>query len=218
MRNGVPNLWRTAERLSALSAYWGKEKVVPRALAAAMGEDRSGVARIVALFAIFLVSSVARIVALDPTIQISQYGHSSWRVQDGAFRGAPNTIAQTKDGYLWIGTDAGLVRFDGVRFVSWSPPSGQRLLDPRVVSLLAARDGSLWIGTGYSISQWRSGELINHQQLGGRIEAIVEDSDGAVWFVRTQITDGMGPVCRIKNEQLQCYGKLREFRFRLLCN
>ncbi len=178
-----------------------------------MGEDRSAVARALALFAVFFVAGVARIVALDPTIQISQYGHSFWRVQDGAFRGAPNAIAQTKDGYLWIGTDAGLVRFDGVRFVAWSPPSGQRLLDPRVFSLLAARDGSLWIGTGYSISEWRRGELINRQQLSGRIEAIAEDSEGAVWFVRTQITDGMGPICRIKSEQLKCYGKAEGIPF-----
>jgi signal transduction histidine kinase/ligand-binding sensor domain-containing protein len=145
--------------------------------------------------------------ALDPTNHISQYGHSSWRVQDGAFRGAPVVITQTKDGYLWIGTDLGLVRFDGVRFVPWGSPSGEKLLDPRVFSLLAARDGSLWIGTGYSISHWLNEKLVNYPQVSGRIEAIAEDADGMVWFVRTQITDGMGPVCRISNEQVQCYGE-----------
>ena len=145
--------------------------------------------------------------ALDPTIHVSQYAHGSWRVQDGAFRGAPSVITQTKDGYLWIGTDLGLVRFDGVRFVPWSPPPGERLLDPRVSSLLAARDGSLWIGTGYSISHWLGGKLTNYPQLSGRIEALAEDVDGTVWFVRTQITDGMGPLCRISNGQLQCYGQ-----------
>jgi signal transduction histidine kinase/ligand-binding sensor domain-containing protein len=138
---------------------------------------------------------------------ISQYAHTAWRENDGGFRGAPNAIAQTEDGYLWIGTDVGLVRFDGVRFVPWSAPSGQRLLDPRIFSLLGARDGSLWIGTGYSISQWQRGKLLNYPQLSGRIEAIAEDPDGAVWLVRTQITDGMGPVCRIKDDQLRCYGK-----------
>jgi len=145
--------------------------------------------------------------AIDSTIHITQYAHSSWRVQDGAFRGAPVAITQTKDGYLWIGTDVGLVRFDGVRFVPWNPPSGERLLDPRVFSMLAAQDGSLWIGTGYSISHWISGKLINYPQLSGRIEAIAEDIDGTVWFVRTQITDGMGPLCRISKEHLQCYGE-----------
>ena len=145
--------------------------------------------------------------ALDPTLRVTQYAHSSWRVQDGAFRGAPSVITQTKDGYLWIGTDLGLVRFDGVRFVAWSPPPGERLLDPRISSLLAARDGSLWIGTGYSISHWLSGRLINYPQLSGRIEAIAEAADSTVWFVRTQITDDMGPLCRISNEQFHCYGQ-----------
>jgi len=173
----------------------------------AKSEAQSGVVRKVALLAIFFLCPATRILALSPTSQISQYGHSVWRVQDGAFRGAPNVVAQTADGYLWIGTDGGLVRFDGVRFVSWTPPSGQRLLDPRVFSLLAARDGSLWIGTAYSVSHWRRGELINFLQLSGRIEAIAEDDDSAIWLVRTQITDGMGPVCQIKNEQSHCYGK-----------
>ena len=187
--------------------------MVPRTLAAAIGEEQLGIVRILALLAILFVPSADRTFALDQTSHVSQYGHSVWRIQDGAFRGAPNAIVQTKDGYLWIGTDGGLVRFDGVRFVPWSPPPGERLLDPRVFTLLGARDGSLWIGTGYSISHWRTGELINYQQLSGRIEAIAEDSDGAVWFVRTQITDGMGPVCRIKSEQLQCYGKAEGIPF-----
>jgi len=145
--------------------------------------------------------------AIDATIHLTQYAHSSWRVQDAAFRGSAIVMTQTKDGYLWIGTDVGLVRFDGVHFVAWNPPSGQKLLDPRIFSLLAARDGSLWIGTGYSISHWLNGTLINYPQLSGRIEALAQDIDDAVWVVRTQITDGMGPLCRISNEQFQCHGQ-----------
>jgi len=54
--------------------------------------------------------------ALEPKTRIAQYRHTAWRVQDGAFESAPNAIAQTADGYIWIGTGSGLVRFDGVRF------------------------------------------------------------------------------------------------------
>ena len=169
--------------------------------------------RVLSLLSILFLSVAVRTFALDSASHITQYGHSVWRVQDGAFRGAPSAIAQTKEGYIWIGTDGGLVRFDGVRFVAWSPPSGQRLLDPRVFSLLAARDGSLWIGTGYSISNWSRGELINYPQLSGRIEDIAEGADGAIWLVRTQITDGMGPVCRIQSKQTQCYGKTEGIPF-----
>jgi len=165
------------------------------------------------VLAVTQVTLCPRAFALDPTIHVSQYAHSSWRVQDGAFRGAPIAIAQTTDGYLWIGTDLGLVRFDGVRFVPWSPPSGKRLLDPRVFSLLAAHDGSLWIGTGYSIAHWVRGELIDYPQLSGRIEAIAEDVDGTIWLVRTQITDGTGPVCQIMNERLRCFGEAEGIPF-----
>ena len=49
--------------------------------------------------------------ALNPDRRISQYSHSAWRTQDGFFNGAPNAITQTADGYLWIGTQAGLMRF-----------------------------------------------------------------------------------------------------------
>jgi ligand-binding sensor domain-containing protein len=86
--------------------------------------------------------------ALDPSRRISQYAHSAWRTQDGVFSGSPIVITQTTDGYLWIGTNIGLTRFDGVRFASWRPSAGKRLLDSRIFSLLGARDGSLWIGIG----------------------------------------------------------------------
>ena len=165
------------------------------------------------LWVLLCTSSQVSLFALNSDRDISQLAHTAWRIQDGAFRGAPNAVAQTKDGYLWIGTDGGLVRFDGVRFVSWRPPKGEQLLDPRVFSLLGGRDGSLWIGTGYSVSKWQDGRFTNYPQLSGRIESIAEDADGAIWLVRTQITDGMGPVCRIKSEQLQCYGKAEGIPF-----
>ena len=63
--------------------------------------------------------------ALDPSRAISQYGHTVWSVQDGFLPGAPTEMVQTTDGYLWIGTRSGLVRFDGVRFVPFTPPPVQ---------------------------------------------------------------------------------------------
>jgi signal transduction histidine kinase/ligand-binding sensor domain-containing protein len=181
--------------------------VVPRTLAVATGKKQSGIVRTLLLFAIFFFSSVVWMAALDPARRISQYGHTAWRAQDGVFNGSPIVITQTTDGYLWIGTNTGLIRFDGVRFAPWSPPAGKRLLDSRIFSLLGARDGSLWIGTGYSISHWKDGELTNYPQLSGRIEAVVEDTEGTAWLARTQATDGMGPLCSIRrDDRLRCYG------------
>src|SRR6185295_9772816 len=83
--------------------------------------------------------------AVDPALDVSQYVHTAWRVRDGFSKGAINALAQTSDGYLWLGTEFGLLRFDGVRNVTWEPPSGESLPDAYIRSLLAARDGTLWI-------------------------------------------------------------------------
>jgi ligand-binding sensor domain-containing protein len=63
--------------------------------------------------------------AVDSGRHISQYGHTAWRVQDGVFTGAPSAITQTADGYVWIGTENGVVRFDGVRFTPWKPDGNE---------------------------------------------------------------------------------------------
>jgi signal transduction histidine kinase/ligand-binding sensor domain-containing protein len=160
---------------------------------------------LICFLALFLPSSQAH--ALDPNRQISQYGHTAWRITDGVFSGIPDAIAQTADGYLWIGTNTGLVRYDGVGFVPWIPPDGMRLPDYRVFSLLAAKDGSLWIGTAKGVSHWKNGSLTNYPRPEGRIHAFLEDADGSVWIVREQVPDGTGPLCRISGNDSRCYGK-----------
>jgi len=167
---------------------------------------RPGISRLLLLWFLVFFFAVSSVRALESDKHISQYAHSAWLIQDGHFSGTPQVMTQTADGYLWFGTNIGLVRFDGVRFIAWNPPAGEKLPDSRVFSLLGARDGSLWIGTGYSISHWKEGELVNYPQLSGRIEALLEDNEGSIWLARTQATDKMGPVCRIKDEQLHCYG------------
>ena len=78
--------------------------------------------------------------ALNPSFDVSQYAHSLWRVRDGFTRGAIEAIAQTPDGYLWLGTEFGLYRFDGVRAIPWHSPAGADLLSEHIYSLLVARD------------------------------------------------------------------------------
>jgi ligand-binding sensor domain-containing protein len=144
--------------------------------------------------------------ALDPNRKISQYGHTAWRVQDGAFTGAIATIAQTANGYIWIGTVNGLVQFDGVRFVAWKSAKGQSLPRPRITALLGARDGSLWIGTSGGLSQLKDGDLFNFPRTSG-IAKIIEDQSGTIWLTRYAQTDGGGPLCRVDGQKLQCFDK-----------
>src|SRR5499433_2162331 len=85
--------------------------------------------------------------ALDPSLEISQYAHTAWTVRDGFALGNIYAMAQTPDGYLWLGSEFGLVRFDGGRSVPWLPPAGQQLPDRNINALLVTHDGTLWIGT-----------------------------------------------------------------------
>jgi signal transduction histidine kinase/ligand-binding sensor domain-containing protein len=157
-------------------------------------------------FVLFLVN-ISPVGALDTSKQISQYGHTAWRIEDGVFAGTPNEIAQTTDGYLWIGTQAGLMRFDGVRFVSWRPPEGNELPSSRITSLLGGPDGSLWIGTSMGLARWRNGTLTNYRDATGSIMAILEDRAGTIWIARANLSDTKGPLCKVTNTELRCYGR-----------
>ncbi|MCU1246349.1 MAG: integral rane sensor signal transduction histidine kinase, partial [Acidobacteria bacterium] len=125
--------------------------------------------------------------ALNPTLDLSQYIHTSWKVRDGFAAGRIFALAQTADGYLWLGTTGGLYRFDGVRTVGWRPPAGQSLPAGRILALLAASDGSLWIGTEGGLARWNSGKLTRYRQLDGLVVAgIAAAGDGTIWAAGTQ--------------------------------
>ena len=141
--------------------------------------------------------------ALDPHARITQYAHTAWRVQDGVFDAAPNAVAQTLDGYIWIGTGSGLVRFDGVRFEPWLPPPGKSLPDPNVISMLGSTDGTLWIGTGHGLASWKDNTLREHLKY--RINGIVEDHKNRIWVARSRAL-ALGGLCRVTGEHPECLG------------
>src|SRR5687767_5242130 len=77
---------------------------------------------------------------------LTGYSLTTWaESEDGPF-GAIAAMAQDADGYLWIGTSAGLFRFDGVRFTPWNRIGGSPLPTSAVTALLVGRDGRLWVG------------------------------------------------------------------------
>jgi signal transduction histidine kinase/ligand-binding sensor domain-containing protein len=143
--------------------------------------------------------------ALNPSLDINQYAHDKWTVRDGLFRGIIISIAQTPDGNLWLGTEFGLLRFDGVRTVPWQPPAGERLPSTVVRSLLAARDGRLWIGTQEGLASWKDGKLTQYPELAGRaINSLLEDRAGTTWVGAT--VPG-GALCAIQSGGAQCDGE-----------
>src|SRR5262249_39226325 len=115
-------------------------------------------------------------------------------------------ITQTADGYLWIGTQNGLFRFDGVRFMPWVPANG-KLASSGIFSLLGGTDGSLWIGTGANLARLKDGVLTNFTDGLGRVNAIMKDHNGTVWITRSRVHDENGPLCQIVDTKLRCRGK-----------
>jgi signal transduction histidine kinase/ligand-binding sensor domain-containing protein len=124
---------------------------------------------------------------IDRDRQIGQLYHTAWTAKDGA----PDKIqalAQTTDGYLWLGTDKGLFRFDGLNFERFAPHSGPGLPRNNVISLLAIPDGGLWVGLQFGgISLVKNDRVTNYgEQDGlpaGTVRSIARDRRGVIWVV-----------------------------------
>jgi len=119
---------------------------------------------------------------LDRQRAITQFVHTSWTEKDGAPADI-RALAQTRDGYLWIGTTSGLVRFDGLRFTRFEPPAGESLPGRLVVRLVASRDGGLWIVWGVgAVSRVLNGHVTSYSEREGlpATDALVEAGDGSV--------------------------------------
>ena len=139
---------------------------------------------------------------LNPALDVSQYAHTAWKIRDGFAKGSIIAIAQTADGYLWLGTAFGLYRFDGVRNVLWQPPPDQQLPSNTITKLVVARDGTLWIGAWSGLASWKNGRLTQYAELAGSaIFALVEDRVGSIW-VGANGPDGK--LCEIRNGSVRC--------------
>ncbi len=117
-----------------------------------------------------------------PSLAIAQYVHTSWTARDGAPADI-RALAQTRDGYLWLGTRLGLFRFDGIRFTRFEVRGGDSLPAGRISSLLAAHDGSLWIGwASGAVSRLRNGRATTFGEGQGLpfTQGVAEASDGSI--------------------------------------
>lgn len=161
--------------------------------------------RVVQSTAAFVVGMLAlgavRAEALDPRRTIADYLLTSWNQREGLPWGPIYALAQTPDGYLWLPTASGLLRFDGVRFAVWQPIYGESMPGAYATALHRARDGSLWVGfIDGRISHIRDGRIVNYTVEDGlvarRVRAFVDAADGDVWvwsdpFGVTRLRDGV---------------------------
>jgi signal transduction histidine kinase/ligand-binding sensor domain-containing protein len=124
--------------------------------------------------------------ALDPRKSLSQYSRMIWTQEHGLPQDTIRAIAQTNDGYLWIGTDEGLARFDGYEFLVFDKSNGD-LPANSITALAADRDGSLWIGTPNGLTHYKDQHFRTFTVRDGlpddAITALYEDHGGTLWVV-----------------------------------
>jgi signal transduction histidine kinase/ligand-binding sensor domain-containing protein len=143
--------------------------------------------------------------ALDSDRTIAQFHHTAWTAREGA-PPVILSIAQTNDGYLWLGSLNGLFRFDGVRFEQYQPTAGGSFPSREIGSLLALPDGGLWIGFrrgGASLLE--KGRVTNFGESEGlppgRLASLAQDQSGTVWAAVSG-----GGLARLENGRWQHVG------------
>ena len=143
-----------------------------------------------------LLSPAIPALGADDAGSIAQMYHSAWTAKDG-LRGMVLSLAQTEDGFLWVGTTQGLYRFDGMTFEAYMPETGS-FPASGVMTLEAAPDG-LWIGyLSGGVSVLKDGRLKNYSERDGlpisRVRSIVHTGDGKVWVA------AVGGVARLDGD------------------
>jgi diguanylate cyclase (GGDEF)-like protein len=142
--------------------------------------DRAETRRRSRLLAI-LVTYILLSVALRSQTAITQFVQTPLTVENGLPESSVGAIAQTRDGYLWFGTEEGLARYDGLRVTVFETANHKTLRDDFIETLAAGRDGSLWVGTRSSLAQLKDGEFHTYFMAQSPISKIYEARDGQVW-------------------------------------
>lgn len=123
--------------------------------------------------------------AINPSTPLAYLSGQAWVLENGLPQNTVQTLAQSSQGYIWVGTEAGLARFDGSEFQVFGRGSLASLPSGDIRCLLAARDGALWIGTAEGLAAWKSGSMAffsrNNGLPGNEIRELVQTSDGVIW-------------------------------------
>ena len=123
--------------------------------------------------------------ALDPTRAITQYAHAVYTVEDGLPQNSVQAVLQTRDGFLWLGTQEGLVRFDGVRFTLFDEKAEPAFRDHDVRTLCEDKEGGLWIGTQDGLIRYQAGHFTAFDRSSGlpgkSVTSLFSDSKGRLW-------------------------------------
>ncbi len=136
--------------------------------------------------ALLLMSGTGNVLALDPALQLTQYVVDNWQIAEGLPQSSVESLARTPDGYLWLGTQEGLSRFDGVRFVTYDNSTVADFPNKFISALFVDHTGKLWVGSWSGIAVVEDGRVHRYDMTGPLahvdVRAITEDPDGRIWI------------------------------------
>jgi ligand-binding sensor domain-containing protein/signal transduction histidine kinase len=148
--------------------------------------DQEGLRFTAGLPLILILVFTLQALALDPNREITQYVHDVWQDKEGLPQNSVQAILQDHRGYLWLGTQEGLVRFDGVQFKTYDKWNTPGLRHNNVLSLFEDRTGCLWVGTFDGVHKLKEGRVLpfrgENQLVGRLVRAIAEDQKGDIWI------------------------------------
>jgi ligand-binding sensor domain-containing protein/signal transduction histidine kinase len=136
--------------------------------------------------AVIWMMTVSGACAVAQSDAFAGYTRHIWQASDGLPEQTVQAFAQTRDGYLWIGTSGGLVRFDGVHFTVFDRQNTPALHENSIFCLMVSRDGALWIGTeGGGLARYAQGEFRSWTTREGLsndfVRTLAEDAEGNIW-------------------------------------
>jgi ligand-binding sensor domain-containing protein/signal transduction histidine kinase len=123
--------------------------------------------------------------ALDPHQSVRHYGYQSWQTDNGLPQNTVHAVLQTRDGFIWLATEGGLVRFDSLNFVVFTHKDTPQLGSDLIYSLMEDSSGTLWIGTSSGVTRYRgrSFQAIAQPEgsQAGAVWALHKDRSGTIW-------------------------------------
>jgi len=138
------------------------------------------------LWILLILLPCIQLYGIDRDQKLAELYHAAWTFKEGA-PSEIHALAQTTDGFLWLGTATGLFRFDGIRFQPYKLQSGEAFPQRNVVSLFAVPDGGLWVGYAFGgVSFIKDGTVTDYGKTEGlpsrAVLVFARDRQGAIWI------------------------------------
>ncbi len=149
---------------------------------------------------LLLAASVSEPNAQQAHRPLTQYLVDAWDSDNGLPHNKVQALTQGPDGLLWIGTEGGLARFDGVRVMPFEPPRAPQLARTVVTALYTAPDGAVWIGSEGLLYRYRDGRVTTFtvpDEQRPFVRAIRQAPDGTIWI------GAGGMLCRLAGGKVQ---------------